>query len=405
MTAPAADPRVLKLERAQALIGLGRFDEAGSTLRELLGTEPDIAPAWCLLAQTQIGLGEMEAAVESAEHAAALAPEDDWPHRLRGIALQQLGDADSAIAASREAVAKAPHNWQTHRRLAINLSLAKRDLDYALAAAERSVALAPNEPGAHYALGLAHTARRDHAEAEASFKRALALDPEHGPSHEALARRQFATSRFGRAGNLAAAAAGFRAAVQADPRSDYGATNLELVLRIFIARLSYLVFVIVWIASRANGGTAGARLGPLVLLAIPAAFAARFLSRLVPDLRQHVGYIAFHGRLAAPSFAQAGAIALLFVSAAAPSGARTGIGGAAIVLSLGARILLARRLGARFLSVTTARLIVVAFVLTVLFFVGTTLGGGFDPLRGVAFVLIAAFLGLCAYWVRRYRRA
>jgi tetratricopeptide (TPR) repeat protein len=396
---------MLKLERAQALIGLRRFEEAGSTLRELLGTEPDIASAWCLLAQAQIGLGELEAAVESAEHAAALAPDDDWPHRLRSLALLHLEDKDGAIAAAREAVATGPQNWQTHNRLAISLGAAKRGLDDALAAGERAVALAPNEPDAHFGLGLVHDTRRKRKLADQCFRRALALDPHHGPSQSALARRQLVGSRFGRAGKLADAAAGFRDVVQADPHADYAVRNLELVLRVFLARLSYLVFIIVYIASRATAGTLGARLGPLVLLAVPAAFAARFLNRLAPDLRRHVGYIAFHGRLAAPSFAQAGAIGLLFVSAAAPSGARTGIGGAAIALSLAARLLLARRLGARFMSMTTARLIAVAVVLTVLFFVGTTVGGGFNPTRGIAFVVIGAFLGLCAYLIRQHRRA
>ncbi|HET8751049.1 MAG TPA: tetratricopeptide repeat protein, partial [Gaiellaceae bacterium] len=210
MSAPPADPRMLKLERAQALIGIGRFDEASSTLRELLGAEPDIAPAWCLLSQAQIGVGQMESALDSAERAAALAPDDDWPHRLRSLALLQLGDKDGAIAAAREAVATGPDNWQAHRRLAIALGAAKRDLDYALAAGERAVALAPNEPEAHFALGLVLDARRQRKLADQAFRRALALDPQHGPSRTALARRQLVGSRFGRAGKLADAAAGFR---------------------------------------------------------------------------------------------------------------------------------------------------------------------------------------------------
>jgi tetratricopeptide (TPR) repeat protein len=394
---------VLRLERAQALIGLGRFDEAGSTLRELLGSDPDIAPAWCLLAQTQIGLGEMEGALESAERAAALAPDNDWPHRLRSVALEQLGDADGAIAAAREAVAKGPHEWQTHKRLALALSLSKRDPDFALAAAGRAVELAPNEADAHCVLGLTHDARGDKAEAERCFRQALALDPQHAASHEALAHRQLATSRFGRAGNLADAASGFRDVVHADPRADHAARNVELVLRVFIARLSYLVFLIVWVASRATGGTLADRIGPLVLLAIPAAFALRFLARLAPDLRRHVYYIAFHGRLAAASIAQACAVALLFVSAAAPSGARAGLGIAALVASLIARVLLAYRPGKPLLSAGTKRVIVAAVVLTILFFAGAVVGGSFQPARGLLFDLLAVVGALLYYRLRRRR--
>ena len=405
MTTPTADPRMLKLERAQALIELRRFGEAGSTLRDLLGTEPDIGPAWCLLAQAQIGLGETEGALESADRAAALAPEDDWPHRLRSLALLQLGDSDGAIAAARDAVAAGPHNWQAHRRLALALGDANQNLDDALAAGQRAVALAPNEPEAHFALGLVQDARGKRTGADECFRYALALDPQHGPSQAALARRHLLESRFGRAGRLGDAAAGFRDVVQSDPRADYAAVNLEVVLRVFIARLSYLVFVIVWIASRATAGSLGARIVPLVLLAFPAAFAARFLSRLAPDLRRQVRYVAFHGALAAASYLQALAIALLFAAAAAPTGARTGIGIASVVTSFGARLLLARRLGGLRFTVTSRRMIVGAVVIFGLYFAGALIGGGFQPLRGLAFVLIAGFLGLAYYLIRLFRRA
>jgi tetratricopeptide (TPR) repeat protein len=404
MSSDATHSLQLELERAQALIGLGRFDEAGSRLRELLAGEPNVAPAWCLLSQAQIGLGQTEGGLDAAERAAALAPEDDWPHRLRSLALLQLDDLDGAVAAAREAVALGPHNWQTHRRLAVALGAAKRDLDDALAAGERAVALAPNEPEAHFALGLVHHARKKRKQADQCFEHALALDPQHGPSRSALARRQLVGSRFGRAGKLADAAAGFRDVLQADPQADYAARNLELVLRVFIARVSYLVFLIVWIASRATGGTVGDRLVPLVLLAVPAAFAVRFLNRLAPDLRRQVGYVAFHGRLAAASYAQTLAIALLFVSAVTPSGIRKGIVIAAFVLSLGARLLLARRLGGLRFSAATRWIIVAAVASTVLFLAGMKVGGGFHPARGLAFVLIGGFLGLCVYLIRRYRR-
>lgn len=248
----------LQLERAQALVGLGRFDEAISMLLQLIASEPEIAPAWCLLAQAQTGVGDAQAALAAAERATALAPENDWPHRLRSVALQQLGDLDGAIAAAREAVACDPDNWQTHRRLAICLILAKRDTDYAFAAAERAVALAPHEPSTHHTLGAAYEMRGDHVEAEQCFRQALAIDPQYSPAHDALAHRQLASSRFGRAGNLAAAATGFRDAVRADPRADESATNVERVLQTFLARLSYLIFLIVWLGSRITGDTLGA---------------------------------------------------------------------------------------------------------------------------------------------------
>ena len=333
----------LQLERAQALVALGRSEEAVSMLHQLIASEPEIAPAWCLLAQAQGGVGDAQAALAAAERATALAPENDWPHRLRSAALQQLGDLDGAIAAAREAVAADPDNWRTHRRLAICMIVAKRDAGDALQAAERAVALAPNEPSAHHTLGAAHEMRGNHDEADRCFRQALALDPQYSPAHDALAHRQLAASGFGRAGNLAAAATGFRDAVRADPRADDSATNVERVLQVFIARLSYLIFLIVWLGSRIRGDTLGARIAPLLLLAVPAAFAVRFLSRLAPDLRKQTAYVAFHGKLAASSIAQTVAVALLILGAVAPGEGRSIGLGLAVLSSLCARLLLPRR--------------------------------------------------------------
>jgi Flp pilus assembly protein TadD len=401
MSSDLTDAR-LGLEHARALIELHRFDEASSLVGKVLSTEPDDATAWCLLSQARGGVGDSQGALDAAERASALAPEEDWPHRLRSVAMQQLGDDKGAVSAARAAVAVAPHNWQTHSRLAIALGVAKKDLSEALASAERGVELAPGQPAAHYALGVVNDRLRRHAEAERCFRQALELDPQHAPSHNALAARQLATSRFGRAGNLAGAAAGFRDAVQANPREVASARNLELVLRVFLSRLSYLVFLIVYLASRDTGSTLDDRIGPLVLLVIPAVFATRFLVRLAPDLRRQVFYIAFHGPLAAPMIAQVCAVALLFVGAAAPGGDRGGIGVAALVTSLAARLLLARRSGARLMSARTAWVFGVLIALGILFLVGTNVGG-FDPSRGAVFVFAGLALGLALYAIRRRR--
>jgi tetratricopeptide (TPR) repeat protein len=334
------DPIAAQLDRAQALVELRRYDEARSVLTELIGREPDVALAWCLLAQAQIAVDDPKAALEAAERAAALEPGTEWPLRLRSVALQELGDTDGSIGAAREAVAAGPYTWQTHVRLATALVSAKRNKDEALAAADRAVALAPHEPTAFFALGLANDMRGNGDEAERCYRQALAIDPQHAASINALSRRQLGSSRFGRAGNLAGAAAGFRDAVRVDPRADYAAKNLELVLRLFIARVSYLIFIVAWIAIHAQGGTLADRAGPLLLLAIPVAFAIRFLAKLAPDLRRHVGYVAFHGRLAVPSVLQSCAVVLLVVSAVAPDGARAKIGVAAVLTSLAARIVL-----------------------------------------------------------------
>jgi tetratricopeptide (TPR) repeat protein len=329
----------LELERASALCELRRFEEAIELLQQLLAREPDSAPAWCLLAQAQLGVGDAYAALDAAGHAIALEPDEEWPHRLRSIAFEQLGVTDSAIGAAREAARVGPYSWRAHSGLATALVI-KRDLDEAWAAAERGAALAPHEPDTHYALGLVANARGNHREAEEHFRQALALNPQHGPAHNALASRQFAASRRFNPDGLAAAAAGFRNVVQADPRAHYGAANLEATLRFFLARLSYLILVMVFIAARAHpNDSLAARILPPLLAVVPLAYAARFLARLEPDLRSRLFYIASHGRLGAASIAQVCAVVSLLAAAVprANSNAQAFCLGAAFVSALTAR--------------------------------------------------------------------
>jgi tetratricopeptide (TPR) repeat protein len=344
------DPLQLELERAQTLVDLQRYDEARALLTQVLAREPDEAQAWCLFAQVQIAVGDPKSGLDAAERAAALEPSDEWSHRLRSVALQQLGNKSGSIAAAREAVAAAPHAWQTNSRLAAALAFASRNPDEALAVAERAVELAPNESEARVTLGRAYEMRKDYAEAERCYKEALSLNPQSAVAHGALARRRYEASggklrRFG-AGNLAAAATGFRDSVEADPGDPAAAANVEIVVRSFVARFSYLIYAAVWLSVLLveHGSADLARVGPLLVIAIPVGFAVRFVGGLTPDLRRRVGYSALHGRLGLAAYAQVVAIALLALVAAAPSGARFHLAVAAFLVSLAGRLFqLARR--------------------------------------------------------------
>jgi len=336
----------VQLDRARALCDLKRYAEATELLRQVLEREPESEVAWCLLAQAQLGAGDPHAALDAAGHAAALEPENDWPHRLRSFAFQRLGASESAIAAAREAVRTGPSFWGSHVCLANSLALGKRDLDEAAASGERGVELAPHEPATHFTRGIVAGAQGHHWEADQHYRQALALDPQHLPSQNAIAARRLAKSGFD-PGALADAAAGFRNVVQTDPREDVGVYNLELALRVFLARLSYLIFVVAIISARVDDPTSGtgnataARIVPLVLALVPLAYAAYFLVELEPDLRGHLFYVAFHGRLAAASLAQVCAVVLLLASAAVPRHAAIVMAVAAVVSSLIARILVA----------------------------------------------------------------
>lgn len=335
--APAAD-----VERARALCSLARYDDAAQLLQRVVALEPQNARAWCLLAQAQLGRHEYEDALRVAGTALSLVPEDEWPHRLRSIALGKLGRREESIAAARTATRVAPHTWQAFVQLTQALLGDKSAHDDAFASAEQAVALAPHEAQSHIVLGMAARASKRHEEAEAAFRAALAIDPEHSVAHNELARLHLRKTRLGGATALADAAGGFTNAVRANPRADVSRRNLDLVIRVFLGRVSYLIFLDAYLAGNGLSGSSdvAARLVPILLLAVPARFAWRFVRRLTPELRRHVRGVLLSRALRIPAVLQAAAVALLVFAVVAPLGARSIAAGAAAVAALLARLYL-----------------------------------------------------------------
>ncbi len=401
----------LEAERARALIGLGRFDEAASSLHQLLGRDPENGEGWCLLAQAQLGREDPQAALEAAHRAVAFVPESSWAHRLRSIALGALGDHDEAIAAALAAVKWAPDDWQGYALLAGLFAQVKSRRGEALPAAEYAVALAPHESRAHLALGVAAAANGKRKQAEEAFRRSLSIDPQNSDAHHALAQLNVRESRFGRAATLAEAAGGFQAAVQTDPRDAESSRNLELVLRVFLSRLAYFILIGGWIYLRvpAASSSGNRHLSLLILgiFCVPAIYAWRFVGRLSPDLRRHLRYTLTHGRIATVSAIQLFAILLLLYTAvAAPSNHTTAA--AAFCLTLVARLLLINDIykltGRRLISTSTLWLIAAAFALIAVLFGLGAAESGFGT-GGAVLALVSGSLCLAMIYLITRRRA
>jgi tetratricopeptide (TPR) repeat protein len=83
-----------ELLRIEALIDLGRLDEAWRLLAALPADDPT---ALRLRALCDYLLGNGPAALETAERAIAAEPENEWGHRLRASSLLLLGQPDAAL--------------------------------------------------------------------------------------------------------------------------------------------------------------------------------------------------------------------------------------------------------------------------------------------------------------------
>jgi tetratricopeptide (TPR) repeat protein len=131
-----------------------------------------------LLAYALLHLNQPADALRMAERAAALAPEHEWPHRLRSLILLRLGRRRDALAAAEAAVACAPGAPQPLRRL-VYCQLACWRLGDARRTAERLVELAPEWAEAHLARAAIALRQFRYRDAEVDARRALALEPEN----------------------------------------------------------------------------------------------------------------------------------------------------------------------------------------------------------------------------------
>jgi tetratricopeptide (TPR) repeat protein len=280
----------------------------------------------------------------------ARSPESEWPHRLASIALRRRGDHTEALWHAREAVRLEPDGWRCSVNLVHTLGDRRTHRAEARSAAERALELAPHEVDAHMVVGSVAAAQGRAAEAEAAYRNALALDPQCSAAHNELARLKLRKTGFLRPSSLAEAATGFATAVRADPRSSTSRRNLESVLRTFVARVAYLIFLDAWFVARptSSADRRGVLILAVVALAIPAAFAARFVSSATPTVRRHLLAIVLRDSRITPTvICELLAITALVAAAAAPTGAQATCALVAAGLSLLGRLILWAQSGRR----------------------------------------------------------
>jgi tetratricopeptide (TPR) repeat protein len=335
-------------ERVELLCDLERWADAHPLVRRLLASEPENDGAWCLLAQCELGLGRYESALTAAGQAVTLAPEHEWPYRLVSFAASQLGRHGTAVHAARAAVRLEPEVWQTHARLAAAASRgsagrrgsrARQSRAEAVRAAERALALAPDEPQVQLIYGSVAAARGQRAVAERAYRIALRLDPQSSGAHHQLAALRL-RRRSGPVG-LADAATGFATALSADPTAQVSRHSLELTLRMFLGRAAYGLFVAAYLSLLfAVWSAPWSRAIPLLLLALPILFVAGFLRRLAPALRSFLGRLLRRGWTAVALGLEAFSVVLIVAGVFPPQALRPGLGVAAAICALLARLVL-----------------------------------------------------------------
>ena len=275
------------LQRARALLDVGRHDQARTALGQYLASSPQSVEALCLLARSHQLDRDYHEMLRAADQAVASAPDSEWAHRLRSIALGKLRLPVEALLAARHAVELAPHAWQPYvimvdALLATGGADARRDAFQAAAHAQR---LAPHEPEVHNSRGRVFQAISDPAAARRSYQEALRLDAQNPTARNNLAIVELRRGRTTLAGERLGEVLADR------PTETLYQDNARTAARTWGVRLmdaGSAVFLAVLVIALTGGGRPVLLGTCLTLLAGGGVLAASRYRRLPPALRRLV---------------------------------------------------------------------------------------------------------------------
>jgi tetratricopeptide (TPR) repeat protein len=208
------------MSRAQALMDIERWSEAVAILNRGLSANPDNHWILCSLAFSHLNMGDRNRALEYADRAVGLAPEDEWGHRLRSVILLQQKKNGESLLAAREAVRTEPE-WPTALYVLVQALIANKQLDEAITVAEKLRKIAPELEIAHEALGNVALEQERWKAAEEHFDAALRINPN---SYEAMNNLGVALLNQGREGE---AAERFHQAAAINPMGEVARANLK----------------------------------------------------------------------------------------------------------------------------------------------------------------------------------
>ena len=172
-------PTELGVARAAALFERVDPAKAAALLESVLADDPNSSAGWILMARIRLVLDQVEAGLDAAAKAIALAPEDPRPLATASRALTLMGRHEEEVTMAYRAVIVDPKNPLWHDRVAWALLAADRQIADAEQAARTAIGLDPNEAHYYFTHGVALDALGHADQARQAFLVSLKLEPEN----------------------------------------------------------------------------------------------------------------------------------------------------------------------------------------------------------------------------------
>jgi tetratricopeptide (TPR) repeat protein len=166
------------LAHAQALLDLGRHEEALREAGRELARQPESAPALRISAECLRVLQRLDEADDLARQAVALFPDEAWASRLAALTALDLRRWEDAVAGA-EAVRRLSGETPWALSVYADVMLGCSRVDDAIGALDAALRQQPDDPDLHAQLADALVRAGRRRDAEEHVRAALAVDPTH----------------------------------------------------------------------------------------------------------------------------------------------------------------------------------------------------------------------------------
>jgi predicted Zn-dependent protease len=183
----ASSPTELGIARAAALFEQANPEEAAATLERVLASDPGSVDGWNLMARLRLALDQAPAALEAANRAVALNPDNPKGLATASRALTLMGRHEEAVTMAYRAVIVEPRNPLWHDRVAWALLAADRQIPDAEQAARTAIGLDPGEAHYYFTHGVTLDVLGHLDQARQALITSLRMEPENPVAQHRLA--------------------------------------------------------------------------------------------------------------------------------------------------------------------------------------------------------------------------